>query len=78
MEPLIPTMQNLFAQLGEDSEPAAIARFIEKNGYLSTRTKLHEASFWTMSQAAFLRDCICKDDNWAPVVDDLNAKLHRK
>ena len=76
MELLEPTMQSLFAQLGEANDADSIARFIERHGHLRGHTKLHEAPFWSPSQAAFLRDAIVQDANWAPVVDALNAGLH--
>lgn len=76
MELLEPNMQSLFAQLGEASDEAAIARFIEKHGHLRGHTKLHEAAFWSESQSRFLRDALQQDGNWAPVVDALNARLH--
>lgn len=76
MDLVIPTMQSLFAQLGEDSDEDAIARFIEEHGHMLGHTKLHEASFWSQAQAAFLRDAIVQDADWAPVVDTLNARLH--
>ena len=76
MELLEPNMQSLFAQLGEASDEGAIARFIDQHGPLHGLTKLHEASFWSPSQAAFLRDALVQDANWAPVVDALNARLH--
>jgi hypothetical protein len=76
MELLEPTMQSLFAQLGEPDDEAAISRFVERHGHLRGHTKLHEAAFWSPSQAAFLRDAIVQDANWAPVVDALNARLH--
>lgn len=76
MELLEPTMQCLFAQLGEPDDEAAINRFIGRHGHLRGHTQLHEAAFWSPSQAAFLRDAIAQDANWAPVVDALNARLH--
>lgn len=69
-------MQSLFAQLGEDSDEDAIARFIGKHGHIRGHTTLHEATFWSPAQAAFLRDAIVQDADWAPVVDELNARLH--
>ena len=77
MELLAPTMQSLFAQLGEANDATAIAHFIERNGMLWGGTPLYEASCWSSSQAAFLHDAIALDANWAPVVDELNALLHR-
>ncbi len=77
MELLSPTMNDLFAQLGEPDGTAAIARFMERHGPLDSGTKVHEAACWTPSQAAFLRDATALDANWAPVVDALNVQLHQ-
>jgi hypothetical protein len=77
MELQEPTMQSLFAQLGEPDDAAAIARFIAKNGWLAAGTPLHQAPFWSPSQAAFLREAIVQDANWAAVVDALNTQLHQ-
>ncbi|WP_342619397.1 DUF2789 family protein [Rhodoferax sp. GW822-FHT02A01] len=77
MELLAPTMPCLFAQLGEANDAVAIARFIERNGTLWGGTHMYEASCWSRSQAAFLRDAIAQDANWAPIVDELNALFHR-
>ena len=76
MELITPNMENLFAQLGEPNDEAAITRFIGKHGHLTGSTELHDAAFWSASQATFLRDAIALDAHWAPVVDELNAKLH--
>jgi Protein of unknown function (DUF2789) len=77
MELMEPTMQSLFAQLGEPDDAAAIALFIESHGHLRGHTRLHEAAFWSPAQAAFLCDALLQDANWAPVVDALNARLHQ-
>ena len=76
MDLLAPTMQSLFAQLGEAHDEASITRFIEEHGRMCGNTRLHEAPFWTPSQARFLRDAFLQDANWASVVDALNARLH--
>jgi hypothetical protein len=47
------------------------------HGSLPGGTRLHEATFWSTSQASFLRDALVLDAAWAPVVDELNAKLHQ-
>jgi hypothetical protein len=77
MELLDANMRSLFAQLGEPDDDASIARFIERNGNLTGDTRLHEASFWSPTQAAFLREAMQDDATWAPVVDMLNVKLHQ-
>lgn len=77
MELMEKNMQALFAQLGEACDDVGIAQFIERNGNLSGGTCLHEAAFWSPSQAMFLRDATSLDAAWSPVVDALNAQLHR-
>jgi hypothetical protein len=77
MEMIEINMSTLFDQLGEASDDAGIARFIALHGTLSGGTQLHEAVFWSVSQASFLRDALVADAAWAPVVDELNARLRR-
>lgn len=77
MELQEPSMQSLFAQLGEPNDEAAIARFIDKNACETAHIKLHEAAFWSPAQSAFLRDAIQQDANWAAVVDQLSVLLQR-
>ncbi|HSH73975.1 MAG TPA: DUF2789 domain-containing protein [Methylophilaceae bacterium] len=76
METPAHSINNLFAQLGLDSDDASIASFIQTHGPLDHKVVLSEASFWTASQAAFLREEITKDADWAEVIDQLNAALH--
>jgi hypothetical protein len=77
MELIEKNMSTLFAQLGEANDEIAIARFIEVHATLAGGTRLHEATWWSASQACFLREAMVQDAAWAPVVDELNAKLHR-
>jgi hypothetical protein len=70
-------MKSLFAQLGEATDDAAIALFMERNGRLRGSTSVHEAACWSVSQASFLQEAIKLDADWAPVVDDLNMQLHQ-
>jgi hypothetical protein len=76
MEMIEKNMTSLFDQLGEASDDAGIARFIAAHDGLSGDTPLHKADFWSASQASFLREAMVTDAAWAPVVDELNAKLH--
>lgn len=69
-------MSSLFAQLGEASDEAAIARFIAIHGPLEGDVQLHEAAFWTAAQAGFLREATLDDAEWAVIVDALNLELH--
>jgi hypothetical protein len=75
MEKPVHTMSNLFAQLGEANNDAAIRRFIEAHSPLAGDVLLHEANFWSASQAAFLRQAIVDDADWAEITDELNADL---
>lgn len=76
MERPVHNMSNLFAQLGQPNDDAAIARFIDSHRPLESALQLHEAAFWTPSQAAFLRESILQDADWAEVIDELNVELH--
>ena len=76
MELIEKNMSSLFKQLGELHDDVGIANFIALHGCLSGDTHLHEAVFWSVSQANFLREALVQDAAWAPVVDALNATLH--
>ncbi len=65
----------LFEQLGLPSDAAAIQAFIARHRPLPHDIPLHEAPFWTPAQAAFLKEAIESDSDWAEVVDALNAAL---
>jgi Protein of unknown function (DUF2789) len=69
------TMEDLFAQLGLPSEAQAIVDFVRQHRPLPDDLRLSEAPFWTASQAAFLRDQLREDADWALLVDSLNAQL---
>ena len=76
MEPPTHSISNLFTQLGLTSDDASIAHFIQTHRTLASDVVLSEAAFWTPAQAAFLREEILKDADWAEVIDQLNAELH--
>ena len=78
MERPVHNMSNLFAQLGHPNDAEAIALFIEKHRPLADAVQLHEATFWTPSQASFLREAITEDADWAEVADMLNAELRAR
>lgn len=69
------TMQDLFAQLGLPCEPSDISAFVRQHRPLADHLRLYDAPFWTDSQATFLREQIRVDDDWAVLVDTLNAQL---
>lgn len=69
------SLSNLFAQLGLPADEASIERFIASHSPLSENVALADAPFWTPAQAAFLREEIGDDADWAEVVDQLNLSL---
>jgi hypothetical protein len=73
-----PTLNLLFDQLGLDSDPASIDAFIASHAPLPDEVKVSEASFWSDSQAALLKGEMMLDAEWAPVVDELNVRLHER
>jgi hypothetical protein len=67
---------SLLAQLGQASDGQAMARFVAGHRPLPGNLRLHDASFWTPAQAAFLREAMLEDGAWSDVVDQLNRELH--
>ena len=68
------TLEALFAQLGLDDRPDAIAEFASRN-VLGSDVLLHRGSFWSAAQSQFIRDAMREDSDWAEAVDQLNALL---
>lgn len=69
------TLPTLFEQLGLSSNEGDIREFIGTHRPLAPQVKLHEAAWWTGSQAAFLLEAIEEDAEWAEAVDELDALL---
>ena len=69
-------LQGLFDQLGLDSDEKSIDQFIAEHR-LPDDVKLIEADFWNGRQAAFLKEELRIDADWARVVDELNLRLHQ-
>lgn len=65
----------LFDQLGLSSKPEDIDAFFASHS-LPPEVKLIDAPFWTPAQARFLKEEMREDAEWAPVVDQLNVRLH--
>ena len=78
MERPVHSLNTLFAQLGQASDEASIAQFIDRHHPLPDDVLLHEATFWSPSQATFLREAILDDADWAQVADELNANLRAR
>ena len=75
MEPVNPSLEKLFEQLGLDADEASIENFITAHR-LPDDVKLIDAEFWTPQQAAFLKEELRMVAEWAPIVDELNLRLH--
>lgn len=73
-----PSFTTLFEQLGLESDPDSIARFIRQHAPLDDKLHIYEAPFWTCQQAQLLKEKLKCDDDWAIVVDQLNVALHEK
>ncbi len=76
MGSLLHDMSSLFSQLGEASDTGSIQRFIESRTPMGDDVLLHEAAFWSASQADFLREALLDDAEWASIIDALNSELH--
>ncbi|EKN45776.1 MULTISPECIES: DUF2789 domain-containing protein [Pseudomonas syringae group] len=72
-----PDLPGLFAQLGLDNDENSIDAFVAQHR-LPDEVKLIDAEFWTPQQAAFLKEELRADAEWAPVVDELNVLLHKQ
>lgn len=68
------TLATLFAQLGLDNSPTAIRAFIASHP-LPAGHALDKAPFWSPAQAAFLKQALDDDADWAEVVDELASLL---
>ncbi|NBA98263.1 DUF2789 domain-containing protein [Pseudomonas sp. R5(2019)] len=77
MESPTHTLPSLFEQLGLPADPAGIEKFVSSHSPLKANLILHDAFFWTPAQAAFLREGISQDADWAEVVDQLNLMLRK-
>ena len=75
MEAPIHSMTSLFDQLGLDSTDQAIETFIDDHRPLQGNIELHEADFWSASQASFLKQEKDEDADLAEIVDQLDALL---
>lgn len=67
-------MTNLFEQLGLASSPEAIEEFLYNNE-LPDGVSIVDAPFWTVAQAAMLKEMLEQDTNWSLIVDQLSEAL---
>jgi hypothetical protein len=77
MELTTPTLATLFEQLGLEADEQSIDAFIEAHP-LPDDVKLIDADFWSPQQARFLKEELRVDAEWAPIVDELNQRLHNQ
>lgn len=77
MELPVHSLASLFDQLGLKSDPESIEAFIASHSPLPNGMKLSEAPFWNQAQATLLKEELLENADWAPLVDELNERLHR-
>ncbi|RDB42244.1 DUF2789 domain-containing protein [Halomonas sp. DQ26W] len=77
MEKPVHHFTELFEQLGLPADEASIRDFIERYAPLPETIQLHEASFWSDSQADFIFNALEEDADWAEVVDHLDASMRK-
>ena len=65
----------LFAQLGLPNDPDGITQFLAQHRPLAGDIRLPDAPFWSPAQAAFLRESLLQDSDWAELVDQLSEAL---
>lgn len=68
--------ETFFDQLGLPSDEKSIAEFLSTH-YLSDGVRIHQATFWTKSQSAFICQSLADDAAWAIVVDQISNLLNK-
>ncbi|MBY5990644.1 DUF2789 domain-containing protein [Ferrimonas balearica] len=69
-------LSHLFDQLGLDSSPGAIGRFLRQHR-LGRGEALEKAAFWNASQRAFLLEERAQDAEWSETIDVLDSLLRQ-
>lgn len=69
-------INELFRQLGLPDNDDAVERFISEHE-LPRSQSVPDADFWNRTQAEFLRSALEEDADWAEIVDELDARLHK-
>ncbi len=69
-------LEDLFAQLGLNSDAESIELFITRHRPLPNDVALYRAEIWSPTQRNFLKEEIIGDGEWALVIDELNRRLH--
>lgn len=76
MDKPIHPLSEIFQQLGLPDDPVEIDRFITTHSPLDDDIKLVDAPFWNDAQRDFLKEKYIADDDWIPMIDQLNEALH--
>lgn len=75
MQTNVPTMSDLFLQLGLPADAPSIAAFIEDHAGVCQYCTLPYATIWTDSQRAFLKEAINEDSDWCIPAERLTSLL---
>lgn len=75
MESPVHALSELVRQLGLPDDEAGMEAFISTHRPLARDVALDAAPFWSTTQAAFLREQLADDADWAEIVDMLDARL---
>ena len=70
------SLEDLFAQLGLNSDTESIEKFISDHRPLPNEVALYRATIWSTTQRTFLKEEIIGDGEWALAIDELNRRLH--
>ena len=70
------SLEDLFAQLGLNSDAESIEKFILDHRSLPNEVALYRARIWSPTQRIFLKEEIIGDGEWALAIDELNRRLH--
>ena len=70
------SLEDLFAQLGLNSDADSIDVFIANHRPLPNEVALYRAPIWSSAQRSFLKEEIVGDGEWALAIDELNRRLH--
>lgn len=68
------SLNELFKQLGLQSDDEAISVFISSNKSIDNK-RLHQLEIWTSTQSDFIKECLENDADWSGIVDELNIRL---
>jgi len=68
-------LSELFAQLGLNNDKDQIIAFVKSHRPLASSIALENAPWWSVMQAAFIKEAYAADGDWTLAVDELNRLL---